>query len=304
MNDKFYLNAVVPYTYFAAVFLFFSYVIGLWFTLRTHAAMIWAVEGEEKKPLHHNEALNQAEPAVQSATPRHRNNPTNAPAIKDTALFNRILSQSLRNVGLAKEEASVSHDPSQEQSGAPPNTTDTAGSSNPSMSKTVKTPLPGLSKDENELFLRHITEVAATAAAIAARDASRIRRPSGTIPTISKQTAQKVHAPPSAQAALVDDEVGAAAQVSAQTGGHDAPNWSKAKSSVILLGATVLYAIIAEILVKTVDVILASVDVEEKFLGITLFALVPNTTEFLVSSTPRLKSLKIFNDLADNANLK
>ncbi|KAI4250616.1 MAG: hypothetical protein L6R42_008712 [Xanthoria sp. 1 TBL-2021] len=53
------------------------------------------------------------------------------------------------------------------------------------------------------------------------------------------------------------------------------------KSAVILLGATVLYAVIAEILVNTVDVVLESVDISEKFLGITLFALVPNTTEFL-----------------------
>lgn len=45
--------------------------------------------------------------------------------------------------------------------------------------------------------------------------------------------------------------------------------------------ATVAYAIIAEVLVDTVDVVLDSVDIDEKFLGITLFALVPNTTEFL-----------------------
>jgi len=28
-------------------------------------------------------------------------------------------------------------------------------------------------------------------------------------------------------------------------GGHDAPNWSRTKSSMILLGATILYAVIA-----------------------------------------------------------
>lgn len=67
-------------------------------------------------------------------------------------------------------------------------------------------------------------------------------------------------------------------------GGHDAPNWGRAKSAIILLGATLLYAVIAEILVDTVDVVLESVDIDEKFLGITLFALVPNTTEFLVGS--------------------
>lgn len=55
------------------------------------------------------------------------------------------------------------------------------------------------------------------------------------------------------------------------------------KSSIILCGATVLYALIAEILVTKVDVVLSSVAIDEKFLGITLFALVPNTTEFLVS---------------------
>jgi Ca2+:H+ antiporter len=66
------------------------------------------------------------------------------------------------------------------------------------------------------------------------------------------------------------------------SGGHDAPNWSRLKSSIILMGATVLYAVIAEILVDTVDVVLESFEIDEKFLGITLFALVPNTTEFLV----------------------
>jgi Ca2+/H+ antiporter len=33
--------------------------------------------------------------------------------------------------------------------------------------------------------------------------------------------------------------------------------------------------------VDTVDVVLGSVSIDEKFLGFTLFALVPNTTEFL-----------------------
>jgi Ca2+:H+ antiporter len=65
-------------------------------------------------------------------------------------------------------------------------------------------------------------------------------------------------------------------------GGHDAPNWSRLKSAVILMGATILYAIIAEILVDSVDVVLEGFAIDEKFLGITLFALVPNTTEFLV----------------------
>lgn len=64
-------------------------------------------------------------------------------------------------------------------------------------------------------------------------------------------------------------------------GGHDAPNWSRTKSTTILLGATLLYAIIAEILVDCVDDVLKSIAINPKFLGLTIFALVPNTTEFV-----------------------
>lgn len=64
-------------------------------------------------------------------------------------------------------------------------------------------------------------------------------------------------------------------------GGHDAPNWSRAKSATVLLACTVLYAIIAEILVDVVDVVLNGSGISEKLLGVILFALVPNTTEFM-----------------------
>lgn len=66
-----------------------------------------------------------------------------------------------------------------------------------------------------------------------------------------------------------------------EVGGHDAPNWSRSKSTVILLSATLLYAVIAEILVQTVDTVLINYPIDPKFLGLTVFALVPNTTEFL-----------------------
>jgi Ca2+:H+ antiporter len=49
----------------------------------------------------------------------------------------------------------------------------------------------------------------------------------------------------------------------------------------VLLACTALYAVIAELLVEVVDVILEGSGIDEKFLGITLFALVPNTTEFM-----------------------
>jgi len=63
--------------------------------------------------------------------------------------------------------------------------------------------------------------------------------------------------------------------------GHGGPSWSRKTSASVLLSCTVLYALIAEILVDVVDVVLEGSGIQEKFLGITLFALVPNTTEFM-----------------------
>lgn len=63
---------------------------------------------------------------------------------------------------------------------------------------------------------------------------------------------------------------------------HSAPNWSKPKSTTILLCATLLYAMIAEILVDSVDTVLEDFPgLDPKVLGLTIFALVPSTTEFL-----------------------
>merc|ERR1711976_1057554 len=42
-----------------------------------------------------------------------------------------------------------------------------------------------------------------------------------------------------------------------------------------------MYAIIAEIIVDLVDVVIEGSGLSPKFIGVTLFALVPNTTEFM-----------------------
>ena len=150
--------------------------------------------------------------------------------------------------------------------------------------------VPGLSEEDNTNLVRQVTEIATTAATVAAREAtlnpryasyqathgqsghghgSQRVRPSATRGSTALDTSH----------ATLPGEIVQATEVAA--GGHDAPNWSRTKSSVILLTATIAYAIVAEVLVDTVDVVLDSVDIDEKFLGITLFALVPNTTEFL-----------------------
>ncbi|KAJ5090430.1 hypothetical protein N7532_009114 [Penicillium argentinense] len=294
VQDDFFQKAVQPYAWFAALLLFLSYVIGLWFTLRTHAALIWATEMEEKKAAQAAQAA-QAAPESFLYEPRHLLFSGAAPevsgpasgskdSIRESHLYKRILGQSLKHYGL--DDGNTTGNWEQTESGAGSSSTDPRGNSPylvpPRTADNDGCPVPkairGLTGDDNERLVRQVTEVAATAAAVAARDATRNRKLS------TQQTAGR-----QAGRALADQtkppgdepETTALVAESHASGGHDAPNWSKVKSSIILLGATILYAIIAEILVNTVDVVLESVDINEKFLGITLFALVPNTTEFL-----------------------
>ncbi|KAI9793148.1 MAG: hypothetical protein M1833_000833 [Piccolia ochrophora] len=296
INDRFFLEAVRPYSWFAAVLLFMSYVIGLWFTLRTHAAVIWNTEVEEKKAQQtgagggttpfsdhrsgsgggSNGTLTRQDTA---GSVDHRVGRT---SVRESQLYKRILGQSLKQVGLGLRgtEGLREGTTSMPQS---PHMVPPKSSGEESARTEVGSPgtvhIPGFSAEQNQNLVREVAEMAATAATVAARDATRAPR----------KTSQHAQTPaqPSRPAAkrtgtVIDDaDEAAAAEALAHGGGHDAPNWSRMKSAVILLGATLLYAVIAEILVNTVDVVLESVDIDEKFLGITLFALVPNTTEFL-----------------------
>jgi len=328
LDDRFYIEAVKPYCYLAAGALFLMYLIGLWFTLRTHAAVIWNTELEEKK---HEEALAAAAAAAAAGhAPIHHRPSQSLPHsfaettgtdIRDSHLYKRILGQSLKHVGLAPRHEELSHQISHQSS----NLTGTSSAGLGSGTSASTTPhvvppktdagephstrvyIPGFSEAENQNLVRQVAEVAATAATIAARDVRHPRRSAVRIGGASElgpaasggaggskngattgagagsklSTFPEPDGPPDA---LVLGEHGAAAAAGTNGGGHDAPNWGRTKSAVILLGATVFYAIIAEILVDTVDVVLEGFAIDEKFLGISLFALVPNTTEFLVSA--------------------
>ncbi|KKK17805.1 hypothetical protein ARAM_002075 [Aspergillus rambellii] len=285
VNDSFFRKAVQPYSWFAAVFLFLSYVIGLWFTLRTHAALIWATEAEEKKAaaLVHDQSTDDPRNAFCGTGPSVSATGSSMPrnSIRDSQLYKRILGQSLKDVGLADNTSEYASDQPESSSAqdknpspylVPPRKDGDDGQ--PGFAE-----FPGLSSKQNENFVRKVTEVAATAATVAARDVARPRK----LPASHGGPRQggKGAAPNDMIKTALEDHDDIGLEPSQSSGGHDAPNWSKTRSSVILLVATVFYAIIAEILVNTVDVVLDSVDIDEKFLGITLFALVPNTTEFL-----------------------
>ena len=354
IDDRFYLEAVRPYCYVAASLLFLSYAIGLWFTLRTHAAVIWNTESDEKRhddqntvsgtmPRHSvvNAAAAAAAAAAASTATGGSGIESSGVDIRDSHLYRRILGQSLKQVGLQPRQGGVGNRDASSGSAAPndsacgPTSAPGAGQTNqPKLfagqlagtgadSGRQSARFPGFTDAETTNLVHQVAEMAATAATIAARDVRAPRHAStaanatatgsigaghstlggSTIRTNTLRTNPFTEHFDAGGAAAPGggggDAVGAHA-AEAGHGGHDAPNWSRLKSAIILMGATCLYAIIAEILVDSVDFVLEGFPIDQKFLGITLFALVPNTTEFLVSiyscllSTPFLSRQHLF----------
>ncbi|KAI4258731.1 MAG: hypothetical protein L6R42_004928, partial [Xanthoria sp. 1 TBL-2021] len=277
INDQFFIKAVRPYCWFAAVLLFLSYIIGLWFTLRTHAAVIWNSEIDEKKPQPHpslNGSINQhLSQGMNGPTSKHSGSikgTVGRNEIRDSQLYKRILGQSLNQVGLGIRESRQVSAATQAPQGqspqtpyiVPPKTSDSGATGGDAASQhTIH--LSGLSEEDNAHLVRQVAEMAATAATVAARDATTApRKASHMSHTFARPTPTKHSGPPSNAFRDYEEAVVTyAAGGHAEAGGHDAPNWSRMKSAVILLGATVLYAVIAEILVNTVDVVLESVDI-------------------------------------------
>jgi Ca2+:H+ antiporter len=295
-DDRFYIEAVRPYCWFAATLLFLSYIIGLWFTLRTHAAVIWNNEVDEKK-IHSNEpsqilgaqqlvertsrSLQQRQPPISSSET------TRNPEIRDSQLYKKFMGQSLKQGAAPSRTEDLSTDPTSTGSLGP-----THGDSAPtphmvpprdSRNDTARADGHFVQfSDGNSSHAAQMAEFATPATDTTQNATDSSRKGSKSSPSIAHGTqSQKSSTLHAAAVPNLDGEI-VAVDV-AVTGAHDAPNWSRTKSSVILMGATILYALIAEILVDTVDVVLKGFAVDEKFLGITLFALVPNTTEFLVS---------------------
>jgi Ca2+:H+ antiporter len=290
LRDRFYLDAVRPYTYFSAILLFLSYVIGLIFTLRTHAAVIWNADADEKRAQRMETSTGQlASSVIHSAHPHGHDSGTFGTSsasdaalrtdIRDTQIYKRILGQSLKEAGVDSSKATS---PKADKRILSPNSEATTPHMVPpkhrsegDVTAAATGPEPNHNlADGNSHLLRQVAEVAATAAAAAAtaRDSIKHSRKPLHVSTSRPQATRT-----STHGEAHEDEAGHGAE----GGGHDAPNWSRTKSIIILLVATVAYAVIAEILVRTVDSVLESVTVDEKFLGFTLFALVPNTTEFL-----------------------
>ncbi|RDB17965.1 Low affinity vacuolar monovalent cation/H(+) antiporter [Hypsizygus marmoreus] len=265
-TDPFYQSTVKSLMYLCAIVLLFSYLIGLWFSLRTHATQIW----QNPQPLLH---------------------PMDIPVSNRLSLYQRLV-PSKDTPSSAQRPASLQRKPSAVQS-----TTQTASGvregsrSQPVSSTEPSTQIDGghpvspsnqrrVSYAQNqpqppftpvmETVDRTVKDSMQAPETMSADDFTRAVAAA----TVNALRHQQAHAH-SARSR------GSHGGVEEASGGHDAPSWSRTTSASVLVACTALYAIIAEILVDVVDVILEGSGINEKFLGVTLFALVPNTTEFM-----------------------
>lgn len=201
--DNLYYKIVRPFSLVVASALFIAYFCGLFFTLRTHASLIWVSN-------FHETTINKKENFLSSSIISINNNNKNSKVNVDTCLF-----QPENNDNFRDEKKTVNQ-------------------------------------------INSINNIS-----------SFVSKPKLSSP---KTKSQKINVITTTNNAVPEHD---------SVVGHNAPNWSRNKSIAILLLATLFYAIIAEILVNNVDAVLVNSSINPKFLGLTIFSLVPNTTEFL-----------------------
>ncbi|KAI0754891.1 hypothetical protein C8Q80DRAFT_1093587 [Daedaleopsis nitida] len=276
VDDPFYQSTVKSLMYFCAVVLVFSYLIGLWFSLRTHATQIWQNPQQLLHPMEINAPTNRLS-IYHRLLPGHQKDALHRkPSI--------ITTHTVESVSPSRSETPVP------RVNEPAHSTDASG-----LHPTVPTPLvqPGMTRRisyanppvTNATGFTPIME--SVDHAIKDTGIQPLQLPGNlttdeftravAVATVSALRHQQHSRSPARlrTSGAEDDGHGGG------HGGHDAPSWSRTTSASVLLACTALYAIIAEILVDVVDVVLEGSGIDEKFLGVTLFALVPNTTEFM-----------------------
>ncbi|KAJ7695701.1 hypothetical protein B0H17DRAFT_1055263 [Mycena rosella] len=249
VDDPFYQSTVKSLMYFCAAILVFSYLIGLWFSLRTHASQIWQNPQQLLHPLE---------------LPVHTQRPL--------SLYHRIVPptpggrlQHKTSVRSERSRTPVSHTYAAAPSGSTHQPTGSVSSqppSSPSMARRVSYATAGfapvLESVDHAVKAQQGLQAMALPETMTTDDFTR----AVAVATVSALRHQQQHGAPHSPA-------------------RPRPSWSRTTSASVLLICTALYAGIAELLVDVVDVILEGSGIDEKFLGITLFALIPNTTEFM-----------------------
>ncbi|QRW06275.1 Sodium/calcium exchanger protein [Ceratobasidium sp. AG-Ba] len=223
--DPFYQSTVKSLMYFCAGVLLLSYLIGLWFSLRTHATSIWQNPQQLMQPTEQmvtSGSLRISGAGKGTLLPTHQKTLNRkASAATLTGILSALQFQTGQT--LAPPQQGPQH----------PQT----GTMTPVFESVQQAVKNNQSLQPTNFSTDDFTRVAvATVSALRHQQGQRRA-------VISEHDADGGH------------------------GGHDAPSWSRGLS--------------AKILVDEVDVLLEGTGIDEKFLGITLFALVPNTTEFM-----------------------
>ncbi|GHJ85760.1 hypothetical protein NliqN6_2162 [Naganishia liquefaciens] len=295
-QDPFYQDQVKGLMYICAVILVLAYLIGLWFSLRTHASQIWQnpqplmrldeIPAGGMHPAHRatvyqrltpQAVMQQLLPTTAKATeptsgkaPEMSRRPTaGTEQVRSPVRPDRTASRAgIDREAMAQKQKVSAPSPSRTPYNRTPRMA--AGPSHDKLNDVTNLQLPNGINTEG-LTTEEFTR------AVAVATVNALKNHENAIAREWKQARAPLpfpeggHPPPGA----------GAAEHSEGHGGHEGPSWSRVVSAGVLLGCTILYAIIAEILVDVVDVVLQGSGIDEKFLGVSLFALVPNTTEFM-----------------------
>ncbi|KAG5639201.1 hypothetical protein H0H81_005680 [Sphagnurus paluster] len=258
-TDPFYQSTVKSLMYLCAIVLVFSYLVGLWFSLRTHASQIW----QNPQPLLHpmeipsNNRMSLYQRLIPSSHPAGTT--PRPPSLHRKASTTHGIATH-RDASSSRSYAAGMDPPTRPESTRPISPSNprrvSYAQNQPPFTPVLET-VDRTVKDSMQVPQTMTTDDFTRAVAVA---------------TVSALRHQQAHAQSAAKSRVSVEEA---------AGGHDAPSWSRTTSASVLLACTALYAVIAELLVDVVDVVLEDSGIDEKFLGVTLFALVPNTTEFM-----------------------
>ncbi|KTW28023.1 calcium/proton exchanger [Pneumocystis carinii B80] len=253
-DDPFYKNSVKPFTYICALTLILSYLIGLWFTLRTHAAMIW------QTPI----TASALDTPKESITSRLIKTP-----IRESQIFKKIIPKSFLEHQFNKRLNSTF--PSCDNDNICRQNTTSQNHPHDSLISYMQDSY----KPEDAIHNETNAFINSMGLAMDVQESMIQNQGNHEYKQTQNNKFRKnlIHS----QSYLHELE----GNEHESNTGHGAPSWSLKKSTLILLTSTLLYSVVAEMLVNTVDVVLQNFHIDEKFLGFTLFALVPNTTEFM-----------------------
>ncbi|KAJ2799658.1 hypothetical protein H4R20_004349, partial [Coemansia guatemalensis] len=298
LDDPFYQTTVKPFMFFCTAILPLAYLIALWFSLKTHVKHIYSSAQTTNPILRHvlelfrravgPEASNRVAQRMHRPRPEHPDHvpPTHivsAPAVSVPSVPPAELPRASQfgEGHLAptayESSAATDHNAAADHNAEAPISTQSAMTSRRQSTRITRT---------SSYYNHHSHHNSYSANSAPHGHPADAPSSMPNVPRLSEL--------PRVLAADPDDQLPdlallervaadgvAAADGGGEHGGHDAPNWSKAKSAFILCSCTVIFSLVAEVLVDTVDVVIQGLGIKEKYIGLTLFALVPNVTEFL-----------------------